>query len=174
MTGISRFFLAATLCLTGASVTSLAGCGGGDAGPLPLANRLWLSKLPGKATDVVGAMVVLQGAEGKAQYGALYRGSVFRGGFEVFEWLPDGEGRARMRFLQDGKSVKIRTEDCKPDLGFHACVLVHGDPFGVVRYQTRKRWGVRGDVASLDVAAELRGVAEADPDLAAVRLSDEP
>lgn len=171
--GFSRFLLAATLCLTGVSVTSLAGCGGGDAGPLPLANRLWLSKLPGKTTDVVGVMVVLQPAEGKAQHGVLYRGSIFRGSFEVFEWLPEGEGRARMRFLQDGKSVKIRTEDCKPDLGFHGCVQLHGDPFGVVRYQTRKRWGVRGSAESLDVAAELRGLVEADPELAALRLSDE-
>lgn len=171
MTGISRIFLAKTLSAALLAVTSLAACGGGDAAPLPLANRLWLSKLPTKTTEVVGALVILQQAEGKAQVGALYHGSLYRGGHEVFEWLPEDEHHARLRPLQDGKAVKIRLEDCKPDLGFQACVLLHGDPSGVVRYQTRKRWGVRGDAGALDLAAELRALAEDDPDLAALALN---
>ena len=163
MSRISRVLAAATLGLT--IVTSLAGCGGGDE-PLPLHNRLWLSKLPTKPTDTVGAMIVLQAAEGRAQYGALYRGSVVRGGFELFEWKPEADGRARLRLLQDDKLVKIRTEACKPDVGFHACVMLHGDPSGTVRYQTRRRWGVKASAGALDVAAELRGLAEVDPELA--------
>lgn len=165
MSRFSRFVSAATLGLT--VVTSLAGCGGGDE-PLPLHNRLWLSGLPKKPSDVVGAMIVLQAAEGRAQYGALYRGSVLRGGFELFEWRPEADGRGKLRLLQDGKLVKIRTESCAPDAGFHACLLLHGDPSGTVRYQTRRRWGVkaRGGAQALDVAAELRGLAEVDPDLA--------
>lgn len=173
MTVISRFFLAKTFSAALVAVTSLAACGG-DAAPLPLANRLWLSKLPTKTTEVVGALVILQHAEGKAQFGALYHGSLYRGSHEVFEWIPGDERRARLRPLQDGKAVEIRLEDCKPDIGFQACVLLHGDPSGVVRYQTRKRWGVRSGAVGLDLAAELRALAEDDPDLAALALTPSP
>lgn len=138
-------------------------------------NRLWLSQVPKKAADTVGALVVFR-VEGRRQYGALYRGSALRGGFELFEWLPGEGGHGKLRLLQDGKSVKIRTETCEPDAGFHGCVLLHGDPTGVVRYQTRRRWGLtpRAGLAGLDVAAELRALAEADAELAALDMPDEP
>lgn len=157
------------------AVTSLAACRGGGGGELPVANRLWLSQVPKTAADTVGALVVFR-VDGRRQYGALYRGSALRGGFELFEWVPGEDGHARLRLLQDGKLVKIRTETCEPDAGFHGCVLLHGDPTGVVRYQTRRRWGLtpRAGLAGLDVAAELRGLAEADAELAALDLPDEP
>lgn len=158
------------------AVTSLAACRGGGDGELAVANRLWLSQVPKKAADTVGALVIFK-VDGRKQYGALYRGSALRGAFELFEWQPaeDG-GHGKMRLLQDGKSVKIRTEKCEPDAGFHGCVLLHGDPTGVVRYQSRRRWGLtpRAGIAGLDVAAELRGLAAADAELAALDLPDEP
>lgn len=150
-------------------MTSLAApaCGGDDGEAPALQNRLWLSKLPKQARDEVGALVITRAGERK-QYGALYRGSVVRGSFELFEWLPEEGGRAHMRLLQDDRSVKIRTEACEPDAGFQLCVLVHGDPLGEVRYQSRKRWGLRPRAgATVDVAAELRALAEDDPELAA-------
>ena len=169
---MSRFSRIVSAAALGAMVViSLAGCGG-DEGPLPLHNRLWLSALPKKPSDTVGVLVVLQPGKGRPQHGALYRGSLLRGGFELFEWKPEAEGRGRMRLLQDDKLVKIRTESCAPDAGFHACVLVHGDPSGTVRYQTRRRWGVRAEAGALDVAAELRALAEVDPALA-IALPDE-
>lgn len=171
---VSSATLGLRLGLGAVLVTSLAGCGGGGDEPLPLHNRLWLSKLPTRPSDTVGALVVLAAAEGRAQYGALYRGSLLRGGFELFEWKPEGDGRGRIRLLQDDRLVKIRTEPCRPDVGFHGCVLLHGDPSGVVRYQTRRRWGIKaqGGLPALDVAAELRGLAEVDPELA-LALPDE-
>lgn len=178
MTSISRILQTATVGLIGFSLVPLAACGGGAEADLPLTNRVWLTRVPKKADDVFGALVVLE-ARGKRKFGALYRGSVYRGSFELFEWQPDGgEGRAHMRLLQDDKSVKIRTERCEPDAGLDACVMLHGDPLGAVRYQSKRVWGLRGKPAitsplDLDLAADLRGLAEADPELRAV-LADEP
>lgn len=176
MTSISRVLQSATLSLIGVFLTSAAACGGDGAGnELPLTNRVWLTQVPKKADDVVGALVVLE-AKGRRQFGALYRGSVYRGAFELFEWQPDAhEGRAHLRLLQDDRSVKIRTESCTPDAGLDACILVHGDPLGAVRYQSKRIWGLRGPpaISRLDVAGELRAVVAADPELAAI-LSEEP
>jgi hypothetical protein len=157
------------------AVTSLAACRGGDGAALSVPNRLWLSQVPKKANDTVGALVIFK-IDGRKQYGALYRGSALRGAFELFEWQPGEDGHGRMRLLQDGKSVKIRTETCEPDAGFHGCVLLHGDPTGVVRYQSRRRWGLtpRAGIAGIDVAGEIRALAAADEELAALDLPDEP
>ncbi|HEY8376342.1 MAG TPA: hypothetical protein VIK91_07635 [Nannocystis sp.] len=176
MTGISRILQTATLGLIGLSLTPLSGCGDGADRELPLTNRVWLTKVPTKADDTFGALVVFE-AKGRRQFGALYRGSAYRGAFELFEWKPDGEGRAHLRLLQDDRSVKIRTERCEPDPGLDACVLVHGDPLGSVRYQSKRLWGLRGRPTAaaptgLELAAELRALAAADPELAV--LAEEP
>ncbi|MCY1061292.1 hypothetical protein [Nannocystis sp. SCPEA4] len=176
MTTISRILQTATLALFGVSLTSMAACGeGGDGAEnqLPLTNRVWLTHVPKKADDVVGALVVFE-AKGRRQFGALYHGSLLRGTFELFEWQPDEhDGRARMRLLQDDKSVKIRTESCDPDHGLDACILLHGDPLGAVRYQSKRIWGLRGrpvisSPLELDVAGDVRDLLRADPELAAL------
>lgn len=178
MTGISRILQTATLSLIGVSLAALTCGGDGAETELPLTNRVWLTKVPKQADDTFGALVVFE-ARGRRQFGALYRGSVFRGAFELFEWKPDGdEGRAHMRLLQDDRSVKIRTERCDPDPGLEACVLIHGDPLGAVRYQSKRVWGLRGkpvitSPVEVDLAGELRAVAAADPELRAV-LTETP
>ena len=178
MTHISRVLQSATLGLIGVFLTTATACGGDGAGELPLTNRVWLTQVPKKAEDVVGALVVLE-AKGRRQFGALYRGSVYRGAFELFEWQPTKhEGRAHLRLLQDGRSVKIRTEPCTPDPGLDACIMVHGDPLGATRYQSKRIWGLRGapavtTPAHLDVAADLRAVIAGDPALAGL-LSETP
>ncbi|MDC0718198.1 hypothetical protein [Nannocystis bainbridge] len=152
----------------------MAACGGEDAEDrLPLTNRVWLTQVPKKAGDTVGALVVFE-ARGRRQFGALYKGSLLRGSFELFEWQPDEhEGRAHMRLLQDDKSVKIRTETCEPDAGLDSCIMLHGDPLGAVRYQSKRIWGLRGRPAvnsplELDIAGDVRGLLAADPELAAL------
>jgi hypothetical protein len=179
VTSISRILQTATLGLIGVSLVPLAACSGDGAdADLPLTNRVWLTKVPKKAEDAIGALVVFE-AKGRRQFGALYRGSAYRGTFELFEWKPDDEqGRAHLRLLQDDKSVKIRTERCTPDEGLDACILLHGDPLGAVRYQSKRIWGLRGRpvIASpleLDIAGDVRGLLEADPELRAI-LTEEP
>jgi hypothetical protein len=178
VTGISRILQTATLSLIGVSLATLTCGGDGAETDLPLTNRVWLTQVPKKADDMFGALVVFE-ARGRRQFGALYRGSIYRGTFELFEWKPDGdEGRAHMRLLQDDRSVKIRTERCTPDAGLEACVLLHGDPLGAVRYQSKRVWGLRGRPAvtsplEIDLASELRALVVADPELRAA-LSEEP
>lgn len=174
MSTFTRFLQTATLTILAASLTSATACGGGGAEQeLPLTNRVWLTHVPKKADDVVGALVVFE-AKGRRQFGALYRGSLLRGTFELFEWQPDGQdGRAHLRLLQDDKSVKIRTEPCKPDPGLEACVLLHGDPLGAVRYQSKRKWGLRGKPVissplELDIASDVRELLQADPELRAL------
>ncbi|PCC71442.1 hypothetical protein SAMN02745121_00983 [Nannocystis exedens] len=152
----------------------MTACGGdGAENSLPLTNRVWLTHVPKKVDDSVGALVVFE-AKGRRQFGALYKGSMLRGSFELFEWQPDGqEGRAHMRLLQDDKSVKIRTESCEPDAGLDACIMLHGDPLGAVRYQSKRIWGLRGRPAissplELDIAGDVRALLAADPELAAL------
>jgi hypothetical protein len=174
----TRTLQTAALAILGASLTSVTACGGGGAEhELPLTNRVWLTHVPQKADDVVGALVVFE-AKGRRQFGALYRGSLLRGSFELFEWQPDGDsGRAHMRLLQDDKSVKIRTETCTPDPGLEACVMIHGDPLGAVRYQSKRIWGLRGKPAissplELDVAGDVRALLQADPALASLLAAE--
>lgn len=178
---MTRILQTATLALLGVSLATSTACGGGGAeNELPLTNRVWLTQVPKKADDQVGALVVFA-AKGHRQFGALYRGSMFRGSFELFEWQPDDDGKARMRLLQDGKSVKIRTESCTPDHGLEACIVLHGDPLGEVRYQSKRIWGLRGrpvisSPLQLDVVGELRALLAADPELAALAddMNEEP
>ena len=76
-----------------------------------------------------------------------------------------------MRMIQDDKVYKIRTEACEPSKGFHYCVLVHGDPQGEVRYESRKLWGLsrpKNAGMGFDLTAELERLAGEDPELAAL------
>lgn len=152
-------------------MTSLAaaGCGGGPEVAVPVHDRLWLTAVPKKLTDEVGAFIIIRASETK-QYGFLFKGSMYRGAYDTFHWAPDGEDRAKLRTVQDDKVHKIRLENCEPDPGFQYCVLLHGDPQGVERYQSRKRWGIGRPKAKLlgfDLAAALHGLAAEDEELAA-------
>jgi len=181
VTRLVRFSSHATFCLFTALVTSLAvpGCGGDDGEALgPVHDRLWLTAVPKKLTDEVGAFVVVRASESK-QYGFLFKGSMFRGSYDTFHWAPDGEGRARMRTVQDDRVHNIRVEACEPDAGFQYCMLIHGDPQGVERYQSRKRWGLGRPNqlkpgAAFDLAGQLRALADEDAEVAAALAGLEP
>lgn len=173
MTLIARFSSHATFCLLAAFVTSLAafGCGGGEAAG-PIHDRLWLTKVPKKLTEEVGAFMVVRASESK-QYGSLFKGSMYRGSYDTFHWAPEGEDRAKLRTVQDDKVHNVRVAACEPDEGFHYCMLVHGDPQGVERYQSRKGWGLGRPNklkpgAAFDLASQLRALADADPEVAAL------
>jgi hypothetical protein len=154
--------LVAFLLLSGAA----PGCGGGgEASPT---ERLWVSGVPTNPKMPITAFATTRHGDGKF-LGAFFSGTMLRGGHDVFEWRDTGKGRAQLKFLQDGLQASIRLETCKPSTGFDHCLLVHGDPTGNVRYQSRKRWVVkrpgRKDAALVTGAlAELSGD---DPALAA-------
>jgi hypothetical protein len=174
VTRIARFSSHATFCQIAALVTSLAasGCGGDGEAAGPVHDRLWLTKVPKKLTDEVGAFLVVRASESK-QYGFLFKGSLYRGSYDTFHWAPEGEDRAKLRTVQDDKVHDVRIEACEPDAGFQYCMLVHGDPQGVERYQSRKGWGLGKPNklkpgASFDLASELRALAAEDEDVAAV------
>lgn len=153
-------------------MTSLAaaGCGGDTEVAVPVHDRLWLTKVPKKLTDEVGAFVIVRASESK-QYGFLFKGSMYRGSYDTFHWAPDGEGKAKLRTVQDDKVHNVRLEACEPDPGFQYCVTIHGDPQGVERYQSRKRWGIgrpkQIKLLGFDLAAALTEVAAEDDELAA-------
>ena len=154
-------------------VTSLAasGCGDEKAAAGPVHDRLWLSKVPKKLSEEVGAFIVLRASESK-QYGFVFKGSMYRGSYDTFHWTPEGEDRARLRTLQDDKVHEVRLEACTPDDGYQYCMLVHGDPQGVERYQSRRGWGLGKPNklkpgAAFDLASELRALAGEDEEVAA-------
>ena len=172
MTRIARFSSHATFCLLATLVTSLAvsACGDDKEAAGHVHDRLWLTKIPKSLTDEVGAFVVLRASESK-QYGFLFKGSMYRGSYDTFHWAPEGEDRARLRTVQDNKVHNVRIEACEPDDGYQYCMLVHGDPQGVERYQSRKLWGLGQPNklkpgAVFDLASELRALAAEDAEVA--------
>jgi hypothetical protein len=147
-------------------VSALAGCGKPPSANLT--ERLWVSDLPTNPKETI-SMFVISDVKNR-QLGLFYRGSMYRGVHDLFRWNGDAGGhKGKMRLLQDGKVHAIRTETCEPGRGFDFCILVHGDPTGVVRYQSRKRWALRKKGASnLDANEVFRIVAEEDEDLQAL------
>lgn len=173
VTRLARISSHATFCLFTALVTSLAasGCGDEKEAAGPVHDRLWLTKVPKKLSEEVGAFIVLRASESK-QYGFLFKGSMYRGSYDTFHWAPEGDDRARLRTVQDDKVHNVRIEACEPDDGYQYCMLVHGDPQGVERYQSRKRWGLGKPNklrpgAAFDLAGELRALAAEDEEVAA-------
>jgi hypothetical protein len=163
----------ATSCLLTVAVAALlaTGCKGNPGGAeVAVHDRLWLTAVPKSMKTEVGAFIIIRASEAK-QYGFLFKGSLLRGYYDTFHWAPEGEGRATMRTIQDDKNHKIRMEPCTADAGFQYCVQMHGDPQGVVRYQSRKRWGLgrpnKLKVLGFDLATELRELAAEDGELAA-------
>lgn len=136
-----------------------AGCGG--AGEATVTERLWVSAVPTNPKARTTAFLATKASDGKF-IGAFFQGSAFRGGHDVFTWEDRGKDAASIVFLQDGRKVSLRFETCKPTTGFDHCVLVHGDPTGAKRYQSRKRWRVRrpGKKKEAGIASVMAAFAE--------------
>ncbi|MBC8068506.1 MAG: hypothetical protein IAG13_09245 [Deltaproteobacteria bacterium] len=153
-----------------------AGCGSSDPSPT---ERLWISGLPKSAKAPVSAFVTTRTGEGK-YIGAFFQGSALRGSHDVFEWRADGKDAAKLTFLQDRTTRRIRFETCKATLGFDMCLIVRGDGGSEQRYYSRKRWNVRRPGKKQELGAvmvpELIGeLAEDDDELqAALELPLEP
>lgn len=157
--------MSVALGATGLSV----GCG---AGPATATERLWVSTVPTSAKQSITAFLTTPSDDDDKYLGAFFRGTLYRGTHDVFEWRDTGKGRATLKFLQDDVVFALRTESCKPDRGFDFCLRVHGDPTGAGRYQSRKRWVVRRPgrkrAAATDLVMQtMVELAEDDPELAA-------
>lgn len=151
---------------------AVAGCGGSDTATPT--DRLWVSAVPTSAKQELSAFVTTRTSEGK-YVGAFFHGSALRGSHDVFEWKDSGKDAATLRFLQDGRQTKVRFETCSPSRGFDFCLLVHGDPTGAKKYQSRKRWNVRRGkkAAILSIPAMFEDLAEDDEELARALVTDD-
>lgn len=153
--------------VAGVALTALSGCK--NAPPAEIADRLWVSSMPTGPRDRVDAFVVTE--VGKRSAGSFFHGSVYRGSHDSFTWKATGKDRGTIHLLQDRRDYEVRTRPCKPDAGFDMCMELLGDPTGVVRYQSRKRWAIprRGKGAqALDVPHLVRELADDDDDLEAL------
>jgi hypothetical protein len=152
------------------STALLLGCGGGaDA---TATERLWVSGVPTNPKERLTAFITTRTGNDK-YLGAFFNGSLYRGGHDVFEWVADGKDSAHLKFMQDGRAVKLRIEKCEPSRGFDHCIRLKGDPMGIERYQSRKRWVVRRpgkkrDIAEGLVTQTILDLAEDDEDLRAL------
>ena len=152
----------AALCLLTALLAGAA-CGG-DAEPA-IGNRLWVDHLPADRRDPIAALIVGEADESGRTFGAFFQGTAFRGRFDLFEWIPGDDGeRATIKLLQDGREARVKIHRCEPDPKLDFCVELRGDPHGVTRYQSRRRWGARGRHA--DPAGIVASVLADDPELA--------
>jgi hypothetical protein len=152
------------LALLGLTTFGLAGCS--QPAPSQIADRLWVSEMPENARDQVDAFVLVE-IKGRA-LGSFYHGSIFRGAHDSFKWTSQGTDKGQVELLQDHKVKAIQIRSCKPDAGFDMCVRLEGDPKGVVRYQSKKRWAIprRGKkAAALDVTSVIAELAEDDEQL---------
>jgi len=172
-----RFSRCATLCLlTGlatATAAVIGGCGGsGDPG---VSNRLWIDHVPSDKRDGIAALLVGPAGEEGRIFGVYYRGTVFRGELEAFEWIADPEvsDRATIRLLQDDARSELTIERCEPDPKFDHCLLLRGDPQGTERYQSRRRWGTKGAAsAPAQVEVIFSQILAEDPDIGALLSGD--
>lgn len=149
-----------------ASFGLLVGLGVGCGGPPPpdVTERLWVSELPTGPRQPISAFVISE-VRGR-KLGVFLHGSVYRGSHDLFRWSGEDQGTGRLELLQDGAVYEVRTEGCTPDRGFDHCLLLHGDPTGVVRYQSRKRWALRkGDAPPAELAVAVDRLADDDADL---------
>ncbi len=139
-----------------------------------LADRLWLSAVPHSIRDNVGALLIVRASATK-QYGSLSHGSVLQGRYATLQWIPGDDGHGQMRLLQDNKATDVRITNCTPSDGFDYCIVIHGDPQGVGRYESRRLWGLRKPHKSItfNVAQAIAEVAEQDPELAAL-MAEQP
>jgi hypothetical protein len=156
-------------------VLVLTACGGPDvAAPT---ERLWISTVPTSAKQEISAFVTTRSRDDRF-IGAFFHGSALRGHHDVFSWVADGRDAAKLTFLQDGKTQKVRFESCKPSRGFDYCLIVHGDPTGARQYQSRKRWSVRRPgkraLELVSVPETLAVLAEDDDELAAALVLEAP
>lgn len=160
----SRSTVPALLALA-LSTFALAGCS--KPAPSELADRLWISEMPGSPRDSIDAFMLTE-IKGHA-FGTFYQGSLYRGTHDSFKWSNTGKDRADLELLQDGRIRPIAIRSCKPDEGFDLCVRLEGDPKGVVRYQSKKRWTIpRRKSESLDVGMAMLELAEDDAQLEAL------
>lgn len=155
-----------SLTLAALGLSLAAGCGKAPAANLT--ERLWVSDLPTNPKEQISMFVISDVKSRKL--GLFYRGSLYRGVHDLFRFSGDASGRrGKMQLLQDGTVHAVRTETCQPSRGFDFCILVHGDPTGVVRYQSRKRWALRkSEAPSLHAGEILSTLAEEDEDLRAL------
>lgn len=163
---LGRFATVSAL-LVGLTVVP-AGCGGSKAAPAT--ERLWVSSLPKSPKASFTAFVTVRASD-ERYYGSFYHGSMLRGGHDAFRWIPTDDQRARLVFLQDDAERILRLSACEPSAGFDLCVQVRGGPYGVDRYESRKRWVVGRKAKApkaLEVSEALAELAAEDPDLAAV------
>lgn len=133
--------------------------------PSEVADRLWVAEMPSGPRDRVDAFVLTE--VGKRSVGSYYHGSLYRGVHDSFTWTSKAKDRGVIRILQDQRDFEVRFEPCKPDRGFDQCILLHGDPKKVVRYQSRKRWSIPRRGKNLDVPALMVELAEDDDELEA-------
>lgn len=148
-----RVPLKSSPCVAILGVALLAvGCEGGQAGSPT--ERLWVSGLPSNPKAPITAFATTRTSSDK-YIGAFFQGSMLRGGHDVFEWRSEGQDAATLKFLQDGETRRVRFETCKPTRGFDYCIVLHGDPTGTGRYQSRKRWTVRRPGRRRDAGATL-------------------
>lgn len=152
-----------------ALVCALAPLLGACSKPAPdaIVDRLWVSSMPTSPRSTVDALMITD--VGKRSVGSFYHGSLYRGAHDSFTWTSKGKDKGEIRLLQDQRAHAVQVRSCKPDVGFDQCILLEGDPKGVVRYQSRKRWVIpkRGK-KQLDMQGVIAELAEDDEELEAL------
>lgn len=156
-------------------VTVVGATGCGTTPSTDVTNRLWVSSVPTSPRQGTTAFAIV-GTKGR-NLGVLHSGSVYESRHQMFTWTAQGE-KAKLVLLQSNEAHAIRIETCKPSRGFDRCVMLQGDPSGAVRYQSRKRWALRGrsgQSASGEAAPSFEQIvselAAEDPDLATMVIN---
>ena len=162
-----------SLCVLLLAAGTLATAGCGRAPTSEVTNRLWVSSVPTSPRQGTTAFAIV-GTKGR-NIGVLHEGSVYESRHRMFSWAARGDN-AKLTLLQSNEAHQIRLEKCKPSRGFDRCVMLHGDPSGAVRYQSRKRWALRGrrgksaaaGAEALSFEAIVAELAAEDPELASM------
>jgi hypothetical protein len=149
---------AATLALTAATVGWSGSSGPGASAEHPargILNRVWFDHYPQSTRDEISVGIWLAGG-----LGIFEQGSVWRTGYEIFEFERNGD-RLTTRLLQDRAEsrTRFRVESCDDQPPFDLCLLLEQPTRGPARYYS---FGDGDDMAEhLPWAGSLLGSARA-------------
>lgn len=127
-----------------------------DANSKLMFGRVWLDKVPERATDYAQVFGALE----DDPLSVFQKSSSYEGAWALYGYELRGEGKILFMFAQDKSrhEAKFRAWECNEN-GYDYCLELDGAPRGPKRYYSKKGWEFDGGEAGMRETA--RGILSA-------------